>query len=185
MSLLLRQCGTSKLLRLCSSSKLMLSCASTDPCDYDEILATVTGLSLCSCADLFALGEGYVFQNLSLYSMPVTLTKVTACCFEAQIGTVDLYSFNITEDPPCTTLTFVATIPLALFAYCWSGNTVNVIQATGLGGYGLETAQWSDGGVNGWTDWPNPNFGTFTRFTPDCPSPGILTSGGTVTLEAP
>jgi hypothetical protein len=185
MSLLLRQCGTSKLLRLCSSSKLMLSCPSTDPCDYDEILATVTGLSACSCADLFALGEGYVFQNLSLYSMPVTLGRVTDCCFEAHIGTADLYSFNVTEDPPCTTLTFVDIITLKLFAYCWLGDTVNVIQATGLGLYGLETAQWSDGGINGWTDWPNPTFGTFTRFTADCPSLGILTSGGTVTLEAP
>ena len=182
MSLLLRQCGTSKLLRLCSSSKLMLSCKS--PCEHDEILATVSDLELMSCADSFWFGDYpscYFLQNLSLYSMPVTLPRTgEPCCFDGQIGTVDLYTFSQLVGGPCEITTYVDTLPVTLFAYCWLGTAVNVISFTGLTNYGLGSpVVWSDGGINGWTDPPNPNFGTFTRYS------GQLTTGGTVTLEAP
>jgi hypothetical protein len=180
---MLFKCGTAgnavpTLLRACPPP------ASTNPCDYDTILATVSGLSLLSCDDGFWCDDYpncYFLQNLSLYSMPVTLPKTgTTCCFDGVIGTVDVYTFSQLDGGPCEITTYVDTLPVVLMAYCWLGNAVNVIYFLGLTRYGVaDPVVWSDGGVNGWTDPPNPNFGTFTRAS------GQLTTGGTVTLEAP
>ena len=185
---LLRQCGTSKLLRQCGTGKLLRACtvASTNPCDYDSILATLSGLTLCTCAELLMSCGGptcYVLQNLSLSAMPVTASKTGGgCCFQVNIGTVDLYSYDLVEWPPCTTLTYVTSSEVVLFAYCYNGNpATNVVAAPGLSGYS-DPILWTDGGL--WPDFPNPSFGTFTRYISEC-SPSYLTKGGSLTLEAP
>jgi hypothetical protein len=166
-------------------AKLVASCPSTNPCDYDSILATLSGLTLCTCAELSMGCQGptcYVLQNLSLSAMPVTATKIGGCCFQVNIGTVDLYSYDPSESPPCATLTYVTTAYVVLYAYCYNGNpATNVVAAPSLSGYGAEPILWTDGG--NWPDWPNPNFGTFTRYISECGS--YLTKGGSLTLEAP
>jgi hypothetical protein len=183
---LLRQCGTSKLLRQCGTGKLLRACtvASTNPCDYDSILATLSGLTLCTCAELSMSCGGptcYVLQNLSLSAMPVTASKTGGDCrFEANIGTVELYSYDPGESPPCATLTYVATVPVVLFVYYYAGYSGNVVAAPSLSGY-IDPILWTDGGD--WPDWPNPNFGTFMRYISECGS--YLTKGGSLTLEAP
>jgi hypothetical protein len=182
---MLLKCGTQAnavptLLRACATP-------STNPCDYATILATLSGLTLCTCAELWAgcfAPTCYVLQNLSLSAMPVTAIKTGGgCCFQVNIGTVDLYSYDPTESPVCTTLTYVGSSPVVLFAYCYNGNpATNVVAAPDLSGY-IDPILWTDGGLNGWTDWPNPNFGTFTRYISECGS--YLTKGGSLTLEAP
>jgi hypothetical protein len=184
---LLRQCGTSKLLRQCGTGKLMRACTppSTNPCDYATILATLSGLTLCTCAELLMSCRAptcYVLQNLSLSAMPVTPTKIGGDCrFEANIGTVELYSYDLVEWPPCTTLTYVASSPVVLFVYYYAGYSGNVVAAPDLSGY-IDPILWTDGGL--WPDFPNPSFGTFTRYISEC-SPSYLTKGGSLTLEAP
>jgi hypothetical protein len=180
---MLLKCGTAgnavpTLLRACTPP-------STNPCDYATIRATLSGLTLCTCSELW-MGCGgptcYVLQNLSLSAMPVTATKISGCCFQVNIGTVDLYSYDPTESPVCTTLTHVASSPVVLFAYCYNGNPeTNVVAAPDLSGY-IDPILWTDGGL--WPDFPNPSFGTFTRYITECGG-GYLTKGGSLTLEAP
>ena len=175
---MLLKCGTQAnavptLLRACTV-------ASTNPCDYDTILATLSGLTFCSCAEL---SSEYFLANLSLASLPVIASRTYGCCFSANLGTVDLYSADPYGSPPCSPVTYVTTVAVVLYAYCFSGGTANTVWAPGLAGYGISyPILWSDGGVNGWTDWPNANFGTFTRYGPEC---WWYTKGGVLTLEAP
>ena len=176
---MLLKCGTAgnavpTLLRACTV-------ASNNPCDYATILATFSGMTLCSCAEL---SSEYFLDNLSLASMPVIASRTSGCCFSANLGTVDLYSADPYGSPPCSPVTYVTTVAVVLYVYCQPGGyTTNTVFAPDFSGYGIDPVLWSDGGLNGWTDWPNPNFGTFTRYISECG--GYMTKGGSLTLEAP
>ena len=170
----------------CANGHLRTNCcASTDPCDFDEILATFSGLTLCSCAEQFATAltnPSYYLANLVLNAMPVTLPRAeSGCCFSANIGTVDVYSFDPFGGDPCGEAVLVGNYPVKLWAYCSPGTaTANMLEV--MGGPVSNMIIWSDGGLNGWIDWPNPNFGTFTRYIAECGS--WYTKGGSLTLEA-
>jgi hypothetical protein len=176
---LLRQCGTSKLLRQCGTSKLLRACpapASTNPCDYDTILATVSGLTLDDCCLWELSGEsGFALRNLVLDAMPVTLTRdKPGCAFGGRVGTVDWWSATIDG---CVSYIFTRTV------YLWVppsnlGNSILIDLARGDGQW-----LWSDGGdwfiPCGYGGTGTPCFGTYNRYSGSC------TNGGTVTLEAP